>query len=168
VIAETSRMILREFHPEDAENLYLLNLDPEVIRYTGDKSFEDISGARTFIQNYDHYRNYGFGRWGMIRKHDLSFLGWCGLKYSPEAEETDIGFRIFRTYWNQGYATEAARECLRAGFTQFGLKTITGRARTENTASIRVLEKIGLSYHRTFLKEGERWKIYRIDKQELN
>ena len=43
------------------------------------------------------------------------FLGWCGLKYSPDPGEYDIGFRLFRDYWNRGYATEAATACPEIG-----------------------------------------------------
>ena len=55
-ILETERLYLREMTLEDAENLYLLNLDSEVIRYTGDKTFENIENAKMFLEGYDHYK----------------------------------------------------------------------------------------------------------------
>jgi [ribosomal protein S5]-alanine N-acetyltransferase len=148
-ILETTRLILREMTTADAEHLYLLNRDPEVIRYTGDKPFTDIQESERFLSNYDHYTKYGFGRWAVISKTDHMFLGWCGLKYTPELDEYDIGFRFFKAYWNMGYATESATASVETGFTKFGINEIVGRSRKENTASIRVLEKLRF----TFLKE---------------
>nr|WP_294860712.1 GNAT family N-acetyltransferase [uncultured Fluviicola sp.] len=159
-ILETSRLYLREMTPEDAEVAYLLNLDPEVLRYTGDDPFESVAEAKAFLENYASYRTYGFGRWGMILKETGEYLGWCGLKYTPELDEFDIGYRLMKKFWGKGYATEAAEACLELGFNQFELKTIVGRALPVNVASIRVLEKIGLSYLENRFTDGTEEVIY--------
>lgn len=164
-VLETDRLYLRRMVLEDAENAYLLNLDPEVIQYTGDVSFESIEKARCFLTNYDHYKKYDFGRWAVIDKENDTFLGWCGLKFTPELAEYDIGFRFFKKYWNKGYATEAAKACIDLGFNHYNLTTIVGRARKENISSIRVLEKIGLTYLRDFDFDGNEGVIYCIHKQ---
>lgn len=164
-ILQTNRLLLRELTPEDAQNMYLLNLDPEVIRYTGDGPFASEVEARLFLDNYDHYKKYGMGRWAVIRKSDEAFLGWCGLKYIPDFGEHDIGYRFFRRYWGLGYATESAKVCLEYGFDTLGLTTIVGRAMRDNLASIRVLEKIGLRFHGDFDFEGHSGVVYRLDKQ---
>ena len=109
IITTTTRLYLREKTADDAENAYLLNLDPDVIKYTGDPPFESIEAARIFLQNYNHYTKYGFGRWAVIDKENDEYLGWCGLKYSADLNEYDIGFRFFKRHWNKGYATEAAQ-----------------------------------------------------------
>ncbi len=168
MIVETERLYLREMVPEDAENAYLLNLDPEVVRYTGDEPFSSIEEARTFLQNYDHYRKYGFGRWAVIRKSDGEFLGWCGLKYTPEPDEYDIGFRFFRRYWNMGYATEAAKACLELGFSKFGMRQIVGHVMLGNRASARVLEKIGLRYQAPYAFDDEEGEVYVLYNKDSN
>lgn len=165
-ILQTNRLLLRELTPGDAKNMYLLNLDPEVIRYTGDGPFASEPEARLFLENYDQYEKYGMGRWAVIRKSDETFLGWCGLKYSPDAGECDIGFRFFRKHWGQGYATEAAKACLEYGFDTLNLPTIVGRAMCDNLASVRVLEKIGLRYHCDVDFEGQPGVVYSLDKQQ--
>ena len=147
IITETERLILREFHEADAEDMFQLNADPDVIRYTHNLPFKSISEAREFILNYTHYKDYGLGRWAVINKSDNSWLGWCGLKYTPDIDEYDIGFRFFKKYWNKGYATESALASIDVGFNRLKIATITGRAMIRNTASIRVLEKIGLSLY---------------------
>jgi RimJ/RimL family protein N-acetyltransferase len=164
IILETERLYLREIGPADAENAYLLNLDREVLRYTGDVPFSSVEAAREFLEGYDHYRKYGFGRWAVIRKADEEFLGWCGLKYTPELDEYDIGFRLFRCYWNKGYASEAAEACLQLGFSKFGMQRIVGRVMTGNLASARVLEKIGLRFHAPYCFDGEAGAMYVLDK----
>lgn len=161
-ILETERLYLREFILEDAEQMYHLNNDEEVLRFTGDIPFSSVEHAKDFLIKYDHYKKYGFGRWAVLHKKNQEFLGWCGLKYSPDSEEYDIGFRFFKTQWNKGYATESAKACLALGFQKFQLKVILGRAMKVNIRSIRVLEKIGLTYVRTFNFDGEKGVIYEI------
>ncbi len=146
IILETRRLFLREIIPDDSEAAYELNLDPEVIQYTGDVTFANIEEAREFLRVYDHYKKYGFGRWAVIDKSNQEFLGWCGLKYTSKLNEHDIGFRFFKKHWNKGYATEAATACLDAGFNRFGMKQIVGRVMPENKASIRVLIKSAWSF----------------------
>jgi len=161
-ILETNRLILRELNVCDSKVFYELNLNPNVIKYTGDKAFEDVSEAKKFLCNYKDYEINGFGRWAVIDKNNGEFLGWCGLKYVPKLNETDIGFRFFEKYWNKGFATESAKACLNYGFENFNLKTIIGRAMAENTASIKVLEKIGLKYEKEFNFDAHKGLVYRI------
>lgn len=160
-VLETSRLFLREITADDAQNAYELNLDPEVIRYTGDKAFTSIEEAGNFLKAYDHYTKYGFGRWAVIHKDSQEFLGWCGLKYTIDLDEYDIGFRFFKKHWNKGYATESAKASLEFGFTTFKMKTIVGRAMHENIGSIKVLKKIGLEYWKENECGGEPGVVYR-------
>lgn len=146
IIIEIEHLILREHNAGDAEKAYPLNLDPDVIKHTGDDAFASIDEARTFLINYEHYIKYGFGRWIVLDKQTHEFLGWCGLKYTPELDEFDVGYRFFKKHLNKGYATEAASACLKLGFEKFGMKTIVGRAMKKNVASIKLLEKLGLTY----------------------
>lgn len=163
-ILETNRLYLREITPDDAEQAYLLNLDPEVVKYTGDVAFKSIDEAKTFLENYNHFKKYGYGRWAVIDKTNDEFLGWCGLKYTEDLDEIDIGFRFFKRHWNKGFATESAKACIEIGFNKFGIKTIVGRAMKANTGSIKVLEKIGLRFDKTFDFDGQEGLIYKIEK----
>ena len=159
---------MRQLSADDAQAFYELNNDPEVIRYTGDTAFQSVEHARTFLENYNPYQLYGTGRMAVINKVNNCFLGWCGLKYTPETAEYDIGFRFFRAFWNKGLATEAADACLQYGFQELKVKEIIGRAVKVNTASIRVLEKIGLSFRQTAGFHGMDGVIYGITSKEFN
>ena len=162
IILETNRLLLREFDISDAESFYELNLNPNVIKYTGNSAFKGIDEAKAFLENYSDYQRNGFGRWAVINKSTQQFIGWCGLKYDEKLDETDIGFRFFEHFWNQGFATESAKACINYGFEKLNLKTIVGRAMKENTASIKVLEKIGLQYEKGFDFDGQEGVIYTI------
>lgn len=153
-LIETPRLLLREFTPDDAEQMYQLNLDPEVIRYTGDGPFASAAGARDFLSRYDVYQRYGMGRLAVLRREDEQWLGWCGLKYHPDQEVVDLGFRFFRRFWGQGYATESGRACLEYGFKQLELDEIIAHVVKVNFGSVRVLEKLGFSNWQPFDFEG--------------
>jgi RimJ/RimL family protein N-acetyltransferase len=163
-IIETNRLYLRELSVADDENFYLLNADEDVIKYTGDKAFESINEAKSFLENYNPYQEYGYGRWAVIAKSNEEFLGWCGLKYSPEIDEVDIGFRFFKKHWNKGLATESAKACLDYGFEKLSLKTIVGRAMEANVASIKVLEKLGMTFVGKFEFHLHDGVLYQIKK----
>lgn len=168
MILETQRLILREMMPADDHNLYALNRDPEVIKYTGDPAFQNVAEARSFLENYDQYRKYGFGRWAVVRKSDGAFLGWCGLKYDASIDETDIGFRFGKKYWNQGFATESAKASLTYGFDKLARETIVGRAMKENTASVKILEKLGMQFDREFdFYRGHSGVVYKMEKENF-
>lgn len=160
IYLETERTYLREFTIDDALDFYNLNLDPEVLKYTGDHAFDTIEDAKSFLSGYDQYRKYGVGRLAVIDKQTNKFIGWCGLKYCPDRNEYDIGFRFFKEYWNQGFATETAKECIEFGFETIKMKEIVGRAMKENKASVKVLEKIGMKFKGDINFEGQEGVIY--------
>ena len=118
--------------------------------------------AKEFLENYSDYQLNGYGRWAVILKDSGQFIGWCGLKYDGDTQQTDIGFRFFEEEWGKGYATESAEACLRIGFDQLGLACIIGRAMKANIASICVLEKLGLTYEQDIVLEGEEAVLYQI------
>jgi len=161
--SETERLELRRFSLGDAPGFFSLNEDPEVIRYTGDVAFADENEARNFILDYNHYSLHGYGRWSIFIKETGEYVGFCGLNYSLEKNEVDLGFRIRRAHWGSGIATEAGRESLRLGFERYGLKKIVGQAMNANLASRRVLEKLKMIETSQFEEGGHIWIQYEID-----
>jgi ribosomal-protein-alanine N-acetyltransferase len=163
---ETPRLLLREFGLADAAALFALNNDPEVLRYTGDLPFASVAAARAFVESYEQYAAYGYGRWAVLLKETSEFLGWCGLKHRPEIPETDLGYRFFRRHWGQGYATEAARACARYGLENLRLPQLVGRVMLGNPASIRVLENAGFSYWQLLDFDGQPGAYYQRLREE--
>lgn len=158
-IIESERLFLREFNVSDSENLYRLNSDPEVIQYTGDVKFNSIKEAEIFIKNYEEYNKYGYGRWAVCLKSNEKFIGWCGLKFNEE-NLVDLGFRLFKIFWNRGFATEAAQACIDYGFSEIGLEKIIGRSLKSNLASIKVLQKAGMSFWKNSICHGKDECVY--------
>ncbi|MFM6926376.1 MAG: GNAT family N-acetyltransferase; N-acetyltransferase [Ferruginibacter sp.] len=151
IVLQTPRLILRQFTVADAPLILSLNSDPEIVKYVHEPTLKTLEHAQEILHNIilPQYQN-NLGRWAIHTKHDMDFIGWCGLKYRPELDEIDLGYRLVQKAWGQGYATEAAQASLQHGFTELNLKLITGRAHIKNLASVKVLEKIGMD----FIAEG--------------
>lgn len=160
IIITTSRTYLRQLTVEDAVHFFNLNNDPDVLQFTGDEPFNTVADAATFLAVYDQYTKYNVGRWAVMEKERGDFIGWCGLKYHPDTNEYDIGFRFFKKYWNQGFATETAAAVLDYGFNVLHIPVIIGRAMRANSASIKVLEKIGMQFDKHFDFDGRDGVLY--------
>ncbi|XLS28350.1 GNAT family N-acetyltransferase [Flavobacteriaceae bacterium M23B6Z8] len=164
----TPRLTLRPFMLEDGRDLFEMNSDLEVIRYTGDSPFVSLDEAIELIKNYDQYKKYRTGRLAVVRKEDNQFLGWCGLKYHDVEEIVDIGYRFYRKFWGFGYATEAARASLKYGFQGLQLTTIFAHVHEKNRASEKVLEKCGLRFVKNITYHQQPAKLFAIHKKDFN
>ena len=169
IILETLRCYLRQFDPTlDATNFFKLNNDLDVLKHTGDIAFENIDTAKTFLQNYKDYERFKMGRWAVIRKSDEAWLGWCGLKFLPDANEVDLGYRFHQKFWSHGYATETASICIEYGFNKLSLDRIVGRAESANIGSIRVFEKCGMKFSKHISFHGNAGVEYEIFKDTFS
>jgi len=165
IIFETSRLILRQFTLADAPLIQQLNSDPEVLKYLHEPLLETEEQAKIVLENIilPQYKN-NLGRWAIHTKDNNGFIGWCGLKYRPELDEIDLGYRLKKSAWGKGFALEAAQHTLDHGFNQLHLKTITGCAHIENTASLKILEKIGMQFIKEVIIDNCPVKAYSISK----
>jgi ribosomal-protein-alanine N-acetyltransferase len=153
---ETLRLTHRAFTAADAEALFALNSNPEVMRYTGEPRAESVEAMRTAIADYPDFNTVGFGRWACVLNETERIIGFCGLKHLSDIGEVDIGFRFLPEFWGRGLATEAAGACLEFGFETIGLSRIVGLVLPDNLASVRVLEKIGMDPDGEMQLDGER------------
>lgn len=142
----TARLILRDFVLADAAAMFAVNSDPEVARFTGDEVPTSVADTERILATHPiaDYAKYGYGRWACELRSSGEVIGFCGLKFLAESQETDVGYRLARAHWGQGYATEGAIASVRYGFETLGLSRIIGMVMPGNLASIRVLEKVGL------------------------
>ena len=147
---ETERLLLRSETPADGQAIYTMNTDPEVMRFVGaawtSPVDEFLTQHRTVLIKIAAEK---YGNASVILKHTNQYIGWCGL--IPQAHldgELELGYRYYRHAWGKGHATEAARAVLSVGFERIGKPQIFAMTRPENTASIRVLEKLGFHYLR--------------------
>ena len=151
---ETERLQHRAFEVSDAAAFFALNSNPEVMRYTGEPLIPSLQAAKDAIAGYSDFEVVGYGRWACVLKATGAVIGFCGLKYLPDLDAVDIGYRFFPDYWGHGIATEACTACLEFGFAELKLKEIIGLAMPENLGSIRVMEKCGMRFHRNFVYDG--------------
>jgi RimJ/RimL family protein N-acetyltransferase len=155
VFLETRRLVLRRFTMADVDNLVSLDADPDVMHFvTG-----GIPTARDEIENellpgfLDYYEQFeGYGFWAAIEKATGEFLGWFHFRPREEAgpDEAELGYRLHKSAWGKGYATEGSRALISKGFTDFGVQRVVAETMVVHEASRRVMEKAGLTLVRTF------------------
>lgn len=130
--------------------------DVEVMRFgdgvqTSHWVHEWLRGCR------EQYGTHGFGPWAVVDKRTKDILGYCGLLFFPDLggqSEVEIGYRLVRSAWGRGYATEAALAVRNYGFDTLDLSRLVSLIDPRNTASIRVAKKIGMCYERYVMLPG--------------
>jgi RimJ/RimL family protein N-acetyltransferase len=155
VFLETERLTLRRFTMADAGDLVSLDADPDVMRFvTGgiptSREEIDTEFLPAFLGYYQRYEGFGF--WAAIEKATGEFLGWFHFRPREDAApgEVELGYRLRKSAWGKGYATEGSRALIRKGFTKYGVQRVTAETMAVNQGSRRVMEKAGLKLVRTF------------------
>ncbi|MCD0490055.1 GNAT family N-acetyltransferase [Pedobacter sp. MC2016-14] len=170
--AETDRIILREIELTDAEAMFEMDSDPEVHIYLGKKPIKTIKEAEAqiaFIRQ--QYVDHGIGRWAIIDKQSNQFVGWGGLKFRTDtvngySNYYDVGYRLLRKFWGQGYATESAKASLKYAFEVLKVQVVCAMAHHANAASRHALLKAGLKITTQFEYEGELSDWFEIIKED--
>ena len=146
---ETPRLILREWQDKDVEPFIALNQDIDVMQYFP----KTLSPQETLdlIAKIKHkFITNGFGLYACELKDTEQFIGFVGLN-PPDFDAyftpcVEVGWRIAKEFWGNGYAVEAAKLCLKIGFDEFNLNEIVSFTTTSNAKSIRVMQKLGMSH----------------------
>lgn len=146
---QTERLVLREWRNEDLDPFASMNSDPEVMQFMPKLLSRDESVA--LIQRIrDHFHYYGFGWWALEVREAQSFVGFVGLSIprfeAPFTPCVEIGWRLAREAWGQGFATEAARAAVTFGFNKLGLNEILSFTVPDNVRSRSVMERLGMSH----------------------
>ena len=154
VFLETERLVLRRFTSADADLLASLDADPDVMHFvTGGVPTSRAEIESDFLPAFlGYYQRYeGFGFWAAVEKATGDFLGWFHFRPRPDAApgEVELGYRLRRSAWGRGYATEGSRALISMGFTDLGVERVFAHTMTLNAASRRVMEKCGLALVRS-------------------
>ncbi len=169
LILETDRLILREFKLSDAEAFFAMDSNPKVHQYLWNKPVQKMEETIEIIEFVrKQYIENGIGRFAMISKDTNEFIGWAGLKHNTEKVNNkinfyDIGYRLDEKFWGKGYASEATFAWLKYAFETMNIKTIEAAAHTENVASNRILQKIGMQMTEQYLEDGISWNWYQLE-----
>ena len=154
-LLETERLVLRRFTVADVDELVELDGDPAVMRFlTGGRATSRQTVEDEIVPRFlDYYRRFdGLGFWAAEEKVTGCFVGWFEFRPLDDTHPVDVelGYRLRRSTWGKGYATEGSRALVYKGFTDLGVERVIATTMTVNTRSRRVLEKVGLRYVRTF------------------
>jgi RimJ/RimL family protein N-acetyltransferase len=152
---ETGRLILRWFTASDGPALAELNSDPEVTFFiNGGRPIPLAEIEASYLPAYLGYpeRYQGYGFWAVVEKSTGDFLGWFHLRPDADgpADEPELGYRLRRSAWGQGYATEGSRALVDKAFGELGAARVRAETMVVNTRSRRVMEKAGLRQVRVF------------------
>jgi ribosomal-protein-alanine N-acetyltransferase len=143
----TPHLCLRPLKAEDAHTLHRIYRTGNVLEYFPNTEPPPFEKVERFIDGQQkHWAERGYGNWGIALAGEDQIIGWVGLLYVPELQETEVGYLLARPFWGMGYATEAARASIRFGFETFKFDHIIALVHPDNLASRRVLEKCGMVY----------------------
>ncbi len=148
---ETERLYIRPFRKEDADDLHVIFGDPRVMeRIPGGPSPTLQATKERLAKIMAHQEQNGFSLWALINKATGHLIGNCGLiLVEGRGPEIEVSYDIAYAYWGRGYATEAARECLRFGLEELQLDRIIALTYADHGASRRVMENIGMVYEKS-------------------
>jgi RimJ/RimL family protein N-acetyltransferase len=139
VYLETPRLVLRRFTAADVELLVELDSDVEVMRYLTGKPTPRVEIEARILGILTTYEQAS-GR----------FIGWFGLQPTAQDDVTDLGYRLHRSGWGRGYASEGSRGLIAKAFTELGIRRVEAQTMAVNTKSRRVMEKAGLRFQRVY------------------
>jgi RimJ/RimL family protein N-acetyltransferase len=157
IVLETSRLIIRQFTGDDVDNLFNLNGDPEVMRYLGRPQSREVLRDQIIPFHLGVYERLNrLGTWAAESADDSEFLGWFHFRPGSDGDvaNIDLGYRLRRSAWNMGYATEGSRSLINMGFAELGVQRVFAHTMAVNSASRRVIEKCGLALVRTVPYDG--------------
>lgn len=152
---ETPRLKIRWLEINDAAFIYTLVNDPMWIRYIGDKNVSNLEDAVSYIETgpLEMYQNQGFGLNHVSLREDGTAIGICGLLKRETLDDVDLGFALLPEFRRQGYTFEAAAAILEHGRTRLGIERIVAILAPDNTASAKLLCKLGFEFENSFPKE---------------
>lgn len=148
ITLETERLLLRRWRPSDIAPFSAMGQDAEVMEHFPNLLTREDSEKMIWDRLDAHFDRHGFGFWAVERKVDETFLGFVGLSHvafaSPIEGEVEIGWRLARHAWGQGFAHEAARAAMDCGFSALGLERIVAMTVEGNRRSQSLMRKLGM------------------------
>lgn len=143
----TGRLLIRSWREDDIAPYAAIVAKPEVMRHIGDGSTRTAEEAARFVRGViARGRDRGWILWAVEERASGQLIGFCG--FAEYGAAVEIGWRLDSDRWGRGYGTEAARAALAHGLQTYRFPYVCSIAQVGNLASIRIMEKIGLSFER--------------------
>ena len=141
----TTRLCLRPFMEDDVGPLHAMLAEKDFLRYFPNPEPPPLDRVEKYLALQEkHWQEHGYGRWAVELIDHGGLIGWNGLQYLPDTDEIEIGYILAKSHWNRGLSTEAARVGLRLAFEKLDLDEVVAIVHSENLASQRVTEKLGM------------------------
>lgn len=147
---QTDRLILRQFTLSDAAFILELVNEPSFIQNIGDRGVRTLSDAERYLENgpISSYARNGFGLLAVTLNETGQPIGMCGLIKRDTLEDVDIGYAFLPRFWSKGYALESAQAVMNHAKEVLGLKRVVAIVDPDNAGSIRLLEKLGMTFEK--------------------
>jgi RimJ/RimL family protein N-acetyltransferase len=156
IALQTARLTLRYFTTDDAPFLLALLNTEGFKKYVGDRNVRTVADAVAYNKRFtDHYEAHGFGFYLVELTESRTPIGMCGLCRRESLPDVDVGFAFLPEYEGQGLAYEAAAACMLHARNDYNITSILGITVPYNTNSIRLLERIGLTFQKNFFMDGD-------------
>lgn len=152
-ILKTEHLLLRQFNPNDIYNVFKGLSDPEIIKYYG-VSYSTLEDTKAQMQFFNDLEGNGTGIWWAICSPDNNiFYGACGLNgLDKDHKKAEIGYWLLKEHWGNGYISEAVPFIVKYGFEQLGLHRIEAIVETENSASKKLMDRLGFEHEGTLIE----------------
>jgi [ribosomal protein S5]-alanine N-acetyltransferase len=134
--------------------------DPQVMQFSAGGARSPAGTLERVRGLIEHQERHGFSKWGVCERRSGALIGDCGIQLLEGGPDVELGFHLRASAWGRGYATEAARACLDAAFTDLGLDEVIAIVAPGNAASVRVLEKIGMRAAGKRAALGRTWELF--------
>lgn len=163
-ILETERLYIRHFNPNDVDLLAPILGDKDVMYFSSTGAM-NREGIKSYLENriLQSYQQHGWGLYALMNKNDNELVGFCGLlaQIVDDQSHSEVAFRFAKKYWGQGFATEAATAVKNYAHTTLAIDELISIVHLDNTASIRVIEKVGMNFWKQTTFRDKPVNVYR-------
>lgn len=173
ITLETERLMIREWRVSDRDCYFMLSKDIgyHIFSLPGQFLVKNETDALEKIRKKQAlFEQCSLGKFPIFEKITGQFIGTCGLEpYQLEGQhEIELGYRLLLKHWGKGYATEAANAVLKYGFSQLKLPKIIAFAMLQNSQSLKIIEKLGFRFLKTFEHADLPHQLYEILPNPIN
>ncbi len=165
---QTARLLLSPAGEPDIEPLHRLWIEPGVRRFLWDDEVIPVDRARAVVlASVEHWSSRRFGLWTLALSAGAPLVGFCGFRPAEWAEAPELLFGLSATHWGRGLALEAARAAASYAFDTLGVTFVVAATDPPNTASVTVLERLGMRFERQGQLDGLDTLFFTLDRDDL-
>ncbi len=157
----SDRLTIRPLVIEDSVALHNLFSDPAAMQHLESELPSTLDESRRWVQDkIDLHDESGLSLWAVVLSETGEVIGDAGLQLMEDGETVEIGVRIIRRFWGNGFGSEAARACVHAGFRDLGLSRVVGVTGPDNEQAIKAMRQSGMKEVGLETHYGREWIVF--------